>query len=152
MFKAHRPLYLSTLGLRVKKKKRDARPCPQVRPPRPARPTVINSRTPHDMNLQRFQGGLVFKAHRRLYHSTLGLRVIKKRRGRRNETLGPAPKCNRRVLPAPHPPSFEGGSHTIKEDVEVSPTQSRISLSIQRILRLWYEFVNFRHGNKPRIE
>jgi len=28
-------------------------------------------------NLNRFQGGLVFKAHRLLYHSTLGLRVIK---------------------------------------------------------------------------
>jgi len=31
-------------------------------------------------NVQRFRGGLVFKAHRLLYHSTLGLRVIKKRR------------------------------------------------------------------------
>jgi hypothetical protein len=29
-------------------------------------------------NVQRFRGGLVFKAHRLLYHSTLGLRVIKK--------------------------------------------------------------------------
>ena len=27
---------------------------------------------------ERFRGGLVFKAHRRLYHSTLGLRAIKK--------------------------------------------------------------------------
>ena len=27
-------------------------------------------------NVQRFRGGLVFKAHRRLYHSTLGLRGI----------------------------------------------------------------------------
>ena len=26
-----------------------------------------------------FRGGLVFKAHRLLYHSTLGLRVIKKK-------------------------------------------------------------------------
>ena len=31
-------------------------------------------------NVKRFRGGLVFKAHRLLYHSTLGLRVIKKRR------------------------------------------------------------------------
>ena len=30
-------------------------------------------------NVKRFQGGLVFKAHRLLYHSTLGLRVIKKK-------------------------------------------------------------------------
>ena len=31
-------------------------------------------------NVQRFRGGLVFKAHRHLYHSTLGLRVIKKKK------------------------------------------------------------------------
>ena len=31
-------------------------------------------------NVQRFRGGLVFKAHSLLYHSTLGLRVIKKKR------------------------------------------------------------------------
>ena len=30
--------------------------------------------------MQRFQGGLVCKAHRLLYNSTLGLRVIKKKR------------------------------------------------------------------------
>ena len=29
--------------------------------------------------MQRFRGGLVFKAHRLLYHSTLGLRVINKK-------------------------------------------------------------------------
>ena len=28
----------------------------------------------------RFRGGLVFKAHRLVYHSTLGLRVIKKKK------------------------------------------------------------------------
>ena len=32
-------------------------------------------------NVQRFRGGLVCKAHRPLYHSTLGLRVIKKKKG-----------------------------------------------------------------------
>jgi len=30
--------------------------------------------------VQRFRGGLVFKAYRLLYHSTLGLRVIKKKK------------------------------------------------------------------------
>ena len=30
--------------------------------------------------MQRFQGGLVFKAHRLLYHSTLGSRVVKKKK------------------------------------------------------------------------
>jgi len=31
-------------------------------------------------NVQRFRGGLVFKAHRLVYHSTLGLRVTKRER------------------------------------------------------------------------
>ena len=30
--------------------------------------------------MKRFRGVLVFKAHRLLYHSTLGLRVIKKKK------------------------------------------------------------------------
>ena len=39
--------------------------------------------------MKRFRGGLVFKAHRLLYHSTLGLRVIKKKT--------PAPRAVLRV-------------------------------------------------------
>ena len=31
-------------------------------------------------NVQRFRGGLVCKAHRLVYHSTLGLRLIKKKK------------------------------------------------------------------------
>ena len=31
-------------------------------------------------NVQRFRGGLVFKAHRLLYHSSLGSRVMKKKK------------------------------------------------------------------------
>jgi len=39
---------------------------------------------------ERFRGGLVFKAHRLLYHSTLGLRVIKKEgEGEKNEARAP---------------------------------------------------------------
>jgi len=34
----------------------------------------------HSRNVKRFPGGLVFKAHRLLYHSTLGLRVIKEKK------------------------------------------------------------------------
>ena len=34
----------------------------------------------HVEAVQRFRGGLVFKAHRLLYHSTLGSRVIKKKK------------------------------------------------------------------------
>ena len=39
--------------------------------------------------MKRFRGGLVLEAHRLLYHSTLGLGVIKKREdlGRRDETV-----------------------------------------------------------------
>ena len=38
--------------------------------------------------MQRFRGGLVFKAHRLLYHSTLGLRVIKKGEGQYHIGIG----------------------------------------------------------------
>ena len=37
------------------------------------------TRTSSRKNVKRFRGGLVFKAHRLLYHSTQGLRVIKKK-------------------------------------------------------------------------
>jgi len=47
--------------------------------------------------MQRFRGGLVFKAHRLVYHSTLGLRVIKKhhaeQRGRRVVVHRPREPC-----------------------------------------------------------
>ena len=36
-------------------------------------------RTRRDELLQRFRGGLIFKAHRHVYHSTLGSRVVKKK-------------------------------------------------------------------------
>jgi len=39
----------------------------------------------HSACLKRFRGGLVFKAHRLVYHSTLGLRVIKKKEKRLRE-------------------------------------------------------------------
>ena len=38
-------------------------------------------------NVELFRGGLVFKAHRLLYRSTLGSRVIKKKRRFRTESL-----------------------------------------------------------------
>jgi len=38
--------------------------------------------------MQRSRGGLVFKAHRLLYHSTLGWRVIKKKKGSEGEGAG----------------------------------------------------------------
>jgi len=39
-------------------------------------------------NVQRFRGGLVFKAHRLLYHSTLGLRVMKKKKTQPSRPAG----------------------------------------------------------------
>ena len=44
---------------------------------------AVSVRTPGcrpEADVKRFRGGLVFKAHRWLYHSTLGSRVIKKKR------------------------------------------------------------------------
>ena len=40
-------------------------------------------------NVERFRGGLVFEAHRLLYYSTLGTRVIKKKKN-----LPPAKSAN----------------------------------------------------------
>jgi len=37
-----------------------------------------------------FRGGLVFKAHRLVYHSTLGLRVIKKKKKKKRRSTIPA--------------------------------------------------------------
>ena len=37
-------------------------------------------------NVKRFRGGLVFEAHRLAYHSTLGLRVIKKKKKKKSPT------------------------------------------------------------------
>ena len=65
-------------------------------------------------NVKRFRGGLVFKAHRLLYHSTVGLRVIKKEkkyRGERGRGAGCGPRwrwpprgsSGRTGTPAPRP-------------------------------------------------
>ena len=59
---------------------------------------------------QRFRGGLVFKAHRRVYHSTLGLRVIKKNKKKESDLPEVRPKSN-------HPPEAlqKRGTHkTVK--------------------------------------
>ena len=114
VFKAHRLLYHSTLGLRVIKKKKkveramqrasDAGRCCSrlfsceavqgrlnTSPPR-NRFTCLRSRVAPRRRppahraaagcspVKRFRGGLVFKAHRPFYRSTLGLRVIKKQK------------------------------------------------------------------------
>ena len=42
-------------------------------------------------NVKRFQGGFVYEAHRLLYHSTLGWRVITKKKNRPFETTSIRP-------------------------------------------------------------
>ena len=41
---------------------------------------VVRYTDPTTRNVKRFRGGLMYKAHRLLYPSTLGLRVIKKKK------------------------------------------------------------------------
>ena len=60
-------------------------------------------------NVQRFRGGLVFKAHRLVYHSTLGLRVITKKK-RRTSWSSPSARastpCRSRARYRPPPWPF----------------------------------------------
>ena len=58
-------------------------------------------------NVQRFRGGLVFKAHRPLYHPTLGSRVIKKKKKYRQKSTC----CVARVEPLP--PWYPGWHETL---------------------------------------
>ena len=46
-----------------------------------------NEEAGFDRTVERFRGGLALKAHRLVYHSTLGSRVIKKKK-RKNRELG----------------------------------------------------------------
>ena len=51
-----------------------------VTPPHSARCRPVTMCASPRRNAKRFRGGLVFKAHRWLYHSTLGSRVMKKKK------------------------------------------------------------------------
>ena len=51
-------------------------------------------------NVQRFRGGLVFKAHRLVYHSTIGLIVIKKKKKKNKKKKKKKKKTS---LSAPRP-------------------------------------------------
>jgi len=57
-------------------------------------------------NVQRFRGGLVFKAHRLLYHSTLGLRILKKKKKNSERFKGQGPDSR---------PGFRHNSLTLAE-------------------------------------
>jgi len=87
IFKAHRLMYLSTLGWRVitKKTRGRASSTPALWSP----PLAIPPQGEQLLyrSVKRFRGGLIFKAHRLMYLSTLGWRVItKKTRGRASST------------------------------------------------------------------
>ena len=69
---------------------------------------------------QRFRGGLVFKAHRLVYHPTLGWRVIKKKK---KTTFGDR-------LRVGWFNGFYGRGATRAEDAQATPTQSHIPPSI----------------------
>jgi len=59
-------------------------------------------------NVKRFRGGLVFKAHRLVYHSTLGLRVIKKKKKKKKKLPRPPLGPRRPARVALHPKSDVG--------------------------------------------
>jgi len=56
------------------------------------------------MHVKRFRGGLVFKAHRLLYHPTLGLRVMKKKK-KKKKTVCMA-GCKVELVPAGTSPVY----------------------------------------------
>ena len=53
----------------------------------PGNPPLPSDKGTTSQNVQQFRGGLAFKAHRLLYHSALGLRVIKKKKNKKTEQL-----------------------------------------------------------------
>jgi len=60
----------------------------------------------------RFRGGLVFKAHRLVYHSTLGIRVMKKKKtGLRLTTDADDGSLVRFDIGSPIPIALRGGAN-----------------------------------------
>jgi len=81
---------------------------------------------------QRFRGGFVFKTRRLLYHSTLVLKVIKKRE--EEGTVDSVPEAEKATTRCDTSTCFAvdrlRGRDTRHIDVDGSPTQSRISPSM----------------------
>jgi len=76
--------------------------------------------------VQWFRGGLVFKAHRLVHHSTLGLRVIKKKkRVYRSGSGGRAARGWRKGLRLA--PRRDADRHLIGGQLEISPAVSGFS-------------------------
>ena len=83
-----------------------------------------NALSPCCMHVKRFQGGLVSKAHRLVYRSTLGSRVIKKKkitllRGQMNQERKAPPSSTRtHQTPIPFPSSVKHAfSHSLKTGI-----------------------------------
>ena len=113
--KAHRLLNHSTLGMRATKKTNSVggglqvsawwrhgrmRACsPATSPCSTGEPTQPSSLY---RNVKRFRGGLVCKAHRLLNHSTLGSRIIKKKKTARRAWACKTGAFLRRTPPREH--------------------------------------------------
>jgi len=144
VFKAHRPVYHSTLGLRAIEKKTFNEGVVVIHhdlgdvlghgggdPEDRVEEEELPVQPPPDVRCLRFRGGLVFKAHRLVYHSTLGLRYKKRR-----EDSRPAPptkfiRCpeKRENLGLIDSGLVERGAARA-EDAQGTPNQSHISPSI----------------------
>ena len=78
--------------------------------------------------MELFRGGLVFKADRLLYHSTLGLIVMKKQEG--GHARGVA--CNRQLVFVESDasgPRIQGDSHTKTSKVHLWPDTAKVDMS-----------------------
>ena len=75
-------------------------------------------------NMQRFRGGLVFKAHRLLYHPTLGVRVIKRKK-RINRQSCPASGHDFQVKQPNHLVHWQG--HVMASTVRLKPSHPYLS-------------------------
>ena len=92
-----------------------------------------------DLDAQRFRGGLAFKAHRLLYHSTLGL-IVKKKRGigpwslslRLKDLLGPVTRAKKKdldELEARKLPSLRVPAQL--RDLDCAPPQRPVGVGVQ---------------------
>ena len=86
--------------------------------------------------MKRFRGGLVFKAHRWLYHSTLGSRVIKKKK--KEQRLRPG-----RRRPRQHPPWMQPRGNFMVSLVNSHTNSTRIGW------HLWEIDLRFAPGSPP---
>ena len=114
--------------------------------------------------MQRFRGGLVFKAHRLLYHSTVGVRVIQKKKAgfkkvsntttashrcesRRRRVLLP-PENSTPCLPRSTHPGVMGSTavseRTWREDHALGRRPSRLGAVEDKLGRRWVD------GRVPR--